>query len=40
MKKVEAVIRNERLIHVKKALAEKGIPSLTTYEVKGRVKQS
>lgn len=40
MKKIEAVIRNDKLSFVKKSLAEEGIPSLTTFEVKGRGKQS
>ncbi len=40
MKKVEAIIRNERLNFVTKALAEAGFSALTTYEVKGRGKQS
>lgn len=40
MKKVEAVIRNDKLSFVKKALADSGFSALTTYEVKGRGKQS
>jgi nitrogen regulatory protein P-II 1 len=40
MKKIEAIIRNEKLNFVKKALAEAGFSALTTYEVKGRGKQT
>lgn len=40
MKKVEAVIRNDKLSFVKKALADSGFSALTTHEVKGRGKQS
>ncbi len=40
MKKIEAIIKTEKLSQVKKALAEKGFPGMTTYEVKGRGQQS
>lgn len=40
MKKVETVIRSDRFEAVKNALATQGFTSLTTYEVKGRGKQS
>lgn len=40
MKKVEAIIRNDKLSFVKKALADSGFSALTTFEVKGRGKQS
>ena len=40
MKKVEAIIRNDKLSFIKKALADSGFSSLTTFEVKGRGKQS
>jgi nitrogen regulatory protein P-II 1 len=40
MKKVETVIRSDRFEPVKNALATQGFTSLTTYEVKGRGKQS
>lgn len=40
MKKIEAIIRNDKLSFVKKALANSGFSALTTYEVKGRGKQS
>ncbi len=39
MKKIEAVIRPEKLNEVKDALAESGFPGLTAYEVKGRGRQ-
>jgi len=39
MKKIEAIIRSEKLSDVKDALAEKGFPGLTAYEVKGRGRQ-
>ncbi|AEA46717.1 P-II family nitrogen regulator [Archaeoglobus veneficus] len=39
MKKVEAIIRPERLEHVKKALEEKGFVAMTVSEVKGRGEQ-
>jgi len=37
--KVEAVIRQERLDAVKKALEEAGFPAMTVYEVRGRGEQ-
>ncbi len=40
MKKVEAIVRNDKLSFIKKALADSGFSGLTTYEVKGRGKQS
>jgi nitrogen regulatory protein P-II 1 len=39
MKKVEAIIRTEKLNDVKASLATKGYVGLTTYEVKGRGRQ-
>ena len=39
MKKVEAVIRQEKLTEVKDALSNAGFPGLTAYEVKGRGRQ-
>jgi len=39
MKKVEAVIRQEKLTEVKDALATAGFVGLTAYEVKGRGRQ-
>jgi len=39
MKKVEAIIRPEKLDHVKKALEEKGFFAMTVSEVKGRGEQ-
>ena len=39
MKKVEAIIRPERLEQVKKALEEKGFVAMTVTEVKGRGEQ-
>ncbi|AEA47998.1 P-II family nitrogen regulator [Archaeoglobus veneficus] len=39
MKKVEAIIRPERLEHVKRALEEKGFVAMTVSEVKGRGEQ-
>jgi len=39
MRKIEAIIRPERLEHVKLALEEKGIVGLTVTEVKGRGRQ-
>lgn len=39
MKKIEAIIRPERLEHVKKALEEKGFIALTVIEVLGRGEQ-
>ncbi|MBD3230313.1 MAG: P-II family nitrogen regulator [Candidatus Lokiarchaeota archaeon] len=40
MKKIETIIRNDRLNFVKNGLAEKGLTALTVYEVKGRGHQS
>jgi nitrogen regulatory protein P-II 1 len=40
LKKIEAVIRSEKFGYIKDALAKAGYTSLTTYEVKGRGKQS
>ena len=39
MKKIEAIIRPERLEQVKKALEEKGILAMTVIEVMGRGEQ-
>ncbi|NYT04852.1 MAG: P-II family nitrogen regulator [Methanomicrobiales archaeon] len=39
MKKVEAIIRPEKLEQVKKALAEKGLFAMTVTEVRGRGAQ-
>jgi nitrogen regulatory protein P-II 1 len=39
MKKIEAIIRPEKLTHVKASLEEKGFIGLTVTEVKGRGKQ-
>ena len=39
MKKVEAIIRPERLEQVKRALEEKGFIAMTVTEVKGRGEQ-
>jgi nitrogen regulatory protein P-II 1 len=39
MKKIEAIIRPERLDHVKLAIEEKGYVGLTVTEVKGRGRQ-
>jgi len=39
MKKIEAIIRPERLEQVKKALEEKGFVAMTVSEVKGRGEQ-
>ncbi len=39
MKKIEAVIRSEKLNDVKAALARAGFIGATTYEVKGRGRQ-
>jgi len=39
MKKIEAVIRPERLEYVKAALEEKGIVGMTITEVRGRGRQ-
>ena len=40
MKKVEAVVKPAKLGSVREALAKAGFSSLTTYEVKGRGRQS
>lgn len=40
MKMIVAVIKTDKLDFVKKGLAEAGFPALTTYEVKGRGRQS
>ena len=40
MKKIEALIRPDKLGSVKSKLAKGGYPALTTYEVKGRGRQS
>lgn len=39
MKKIEAIIRSEKLGDIKNALAKGGFIGLTTYEVKGRGRQ-
>jgi len=39
MKKIEAIIRPEKLDSVRAALDEKGFPGMTATEVKGRGKQ-
>jgi nitrogen regulatory protein P-II 1 len=39
MKKIEAIIRPEKLDLVREALEEKGIPGMTVSEVKGRGRQ-
>lgn len=39
MKKIEAIIRSEKLNEVKSALATAGFIGLTSYEVKGRGRQ-
>lgn len=39
MKKIEAIIRPEKLDAVKKALDEKGFPGMTVTEVRGRGRQ-
>ena len=39
MKKIEAIIRPERLEHVKKALEDKGFVAMTVSEVRGRGEQ-
>ena len=39
MKKIEAIIRPEKLDEVKNALADAGFPGITVYEVKGRGRQ-
>ena len=40
MKKIEAIVRNDKLSFIKKALSDSGFTGLTTFEVKGRGKQS
>lgn len=40
MKKVEAVVKPAKLSSIREALAKAGFSSLTTYEVKGRGRQS
>jgi nitrogen regulatory protein P-II 1 len=40
MKKIEAFIKPDKLSMVKDALARAGFPALTTYEVKGRGRQT
>lgn len=40
VKKIEAIIRTEKLTPVKDALAKNGFPGLTTFDVKGRGRQS
>lgn len=39
MKKIEAIIRQEKLDKVRKSLEDIGYPGMTTYEVKGHGKQ-
>ena len=39
MKKIEAIIRQEKLDNVRQALEDIGYPGMTTYEVKGHGKQ-
>lgn len=39
MKKIEAIIRNEKLSEVRKALVEAGFLGITVYEVRGRGRQ-
>jgi nitrogen regulatory protein P-II 1 len=39
MKKIEAIIRPERLEHVKRALEDKGFVAMTVSEVRGRGEQ-
>ncbi|MFQ6134612.1 MAG: P-II family nitrogen regulator [Nitrososphaerales archaeon] len=39
MKKVEAIIRREKLSEVRKALVEAGFLGITVYEVRGRGRQ-
>ena len=39
MKKIEAVIRPEKLDELKDALAEAGFPGITSFDVKGRGRQ-
>lgn len=40
MKKIEAIVRIDKISFIKKALADSGFSALTTYEVKGRGKQT
>ncbi len=40
MKKIEAIIRPEKLIEIKDALGEAGYPAITTYDVRGTGKQA
>lgn len=40
MKKIEAFIKPDKLSLVKDSLAKGGFPALTTYEVKGRGRQT
>lgn len=40
MKKIEAFIKPDKLSFVKEGLAKGGFPALTTYEVKGRGRQT
>ncbi|MDP6641135.1 MAG: P-II family nitrogen regulator [Nitrososphaerales archaeon] len=39
MKKIEAIIRGEKLNEVRKALLEADIPGITVYEVRGKGNQ-
>lgn len=39
MKKIEAIIRSEKLKEIKEELAKAGFVGLTTYDVKGRGRQ-
>lgn len=39
MKKIEAVVRPEKLEEIKDALAEAGFPGITAFEVRGRGRQ-
>jgi nitrogen regulatory protein P-II 1 len=39
MKKIEAIIRPERLEQIKKALEERGVVAMTVIEVRGRGEQ-
>ena len=39
MKKIEAIIRPEKLMEVKRKLSENGFPALTTYDVRGTGKE-
>jgi nitrogen regulatory protein P-II 1 len=40
MKKIEAYIKPDKLAPVKDGLAKAGFPAMTTYEVKGRGRQT